>query len=214
MLIRMAGILRQSTTTDSTVVRLTRSQMSDVQIVQGLVEKEPRAAAALYDRYGNKVNRLVWRLLGADPEHDDVVHGIFVNILTSIEKLKKPESLSDWITGITINSVRREIRNRKYRRILHLVPEYPEGSGESLSGENQILTGRVFSILNKMNTDDHMIFVLRFIERYTLGEIASSCGYSLATAKRRALKSKSEFMKKAQRDPVLSSLIEGKYNVP
>ena len=214
MLIRMAGILKESTTTDSTVVRLTRNQMSDAQIVQGLIEKEPRAAAALYDRYGNKVNHLVWRLLGADNEHDDVVHGIFVNILTSIRKLKKPEALSDWITGIAINSVRREIRNRKYRRILHLVPEYPEGSGESLSGDNQVLTGRVFALLNKMKTEDHMVFVLRFIERYTLGEIASSCGYSLATAKRRALKSKNEFMKRAERDPVLSALVEGKYNVP
>lgn len=213
MLIRMAGMLKESTTTDLTVVRLTRNQMSNAQIVQGLIEKEPRAAAALYDRYGNKVNHLVWRLLGADSEHDDVVHTIFVTILSSIKKLKKPESLSDWITGITINSVRREIRRRKYRRILHLVPEYPEG-GESLSGDNQVLTGRVFSILNKMNTDDHMVFVLRFIERYTLGEIASSCGCSLATAKRRALKSKSEFMKRAQRDPMLSALVEGKYNVP
>ena len=190
-----------------------RAGLSDTEIVLGLTRSDPQAAAALYDRYGNKVNHLVWRLLGADTEHDDVVHGIFVHILSSIKNLKKPEALPDWITGIAINTVRREIRNRKYRRILNLVPEYPEYGGESVSGDAQVYTNRVFTILNRMSTEDHLVFVLRFVERYTLGEIASSCGYSLATAKRRVIKSKEEFMKKARRDPMLSVLIKELENV-
>ena len=204
----MNGISTTQITSGSKVVRLTPKRLSDAEIVHGLIGKDPQAAAALYDKYGNKVNHLVWRLLGADSEHDDVVHGIFVHILTSVKNLKKPESLSDWITGIAINTVRREIRNRKYRRILSFVPEYPENELDAVSGETQIVAARVFTILRKMRSEDHVVFVLRYVERYTLGEIASSCGYSLATAKRRVLRSKDDFMKRARRDPILSAFIK------
>lgn len=202
------GMLRKDTNEISRVVRLNRKHMSDAEIVSGLVKRDEQAATALFDKYNGKVNQLVWRLLGADSEHNDVVHGVFVHILTSIKKLKKPESLPDWITGIAINTVRREIRNRKYRRILHLVPEYPEADLSYASDGTQVPVKRVFGILGEMKTDDHIVFVLRFVERNTLGEIASSCGYSLATAKRRVHKAREEFIKRARKDAILSGLIK------
>jgi DNA-directed RNA polymerase specialized sigma24 family protein len=88
------------------------------------------------------------------------------------------------------------------------VPEYPDYAGDYASDSAQIPVKRVFGILNEMKTDDHIVFVLRFVERNTLGEIASSCGYSLATAKRRVHKAKKEFVKKARKDAILSGLIK------
>ena len=202
------GMLRKDTNEVSKVVRLSTKSMSDREIVEGLVRNDEKAAAALYDKYSSKVNHLVWRLLGADSEHDDVVHAVFIHILTSIKNLKKPESLPDWITGIAINTVRREIRNRKYRRIFHLVSEYPEYGMEYATDNPLVPVKRVFGVLNEMKADDHIVFVLRFVEKNTLGEIASSCGYSLATAKRRVHKAKEEFIRRARKDAILSGLIK------
>jgi RNA polymerase sigma-70 factor (ECF subfamily) len=202
------GMLQKDVSETSKVVRLARKHMSDPEIVAGLVDRDEKAAAALYDKYCNKVNHLVWRLLGADTEHNDVVHSVFIHILTSIKNLKKPESLPDWITGIAVNTVRREIRNRKYRKILHLVSEYPEYAPEHALGGTEVPVKRVFGVLDEMSTDDHIVFVLRFVERNTLGEIASSCGYSLATAKRRVNKAREEFIKRARKDAILSGLIK------
>jgi RNA polymerase sigma-70 factor (ECF subfamily) len=202
------GMLQKDTNENSNVVRLTRKHLGDPEIVAGLVDKDEKAAAALYDKYCNKVNHLVWRLLGADTEHDDVVHAVFIHIYTSIKNLKKPEALPDWITGIAVNTVRREIRNRKYRKIFHLVSEYPEYAPEQPFGGSEVPVKRVFGILNDMGADDHIVFVLRFVERNTLGEIAASCGYSLATAKRRVQKAKEEFIKRARKDAILSGLIK------
>ena len=37
-----------------------------------MLRDDPRAAAtALYERFAPEVNRWVWRLLGADPDHND-----------------------------------------------------------------------------------------------------------------------------------------------
>jgi DNA-directed RNA polymerase specialized sigma24 family protein len=65
---------------------------------------------------------------------------------------------------------------------------------------------RLFEVLDNMKTEDHIVFVLRFIERNTLGEVAVAGGYSLATAKRRVAHAKKEFVKRAKKDTVLSAV--------
>ncbi|MCP4680061.1 MAG: sigma-70 family RNA polymerase sigma factor [Deltaproteobacteria bacterium] len=193
---------------EAQVVRLADHFLCNEEIVRGIINKDPRAAAVLYDRFGNKINRLVWRLLGADSEHDDVVQLVFVHILSSVKKLKNPDALEDWISGVTVNTVRREIRNRKYRRILIPTADYPEIATDPGEARSKIMVHRLFAILSKMRTEDHIVFVLRFVEGNTLGEVAVAGGYSLATAKRRIARAKKEFMKRAKKDSVLASFIE------
>ena len=188
------------------VIQLADRRLDNASIARGLIEGDARAAEALYDRFGTKVNRLVWRLLGADSEHDDLVHTVFVHVLSSIEKLRNPDALEDWITGITVNTVRREIRSRKYRKIFVFSGEYQDSRPSSCDSEKQLIVMRLFEVLNKMKTEDHIVFVLRFIERNTLGEVAVAGGYSLATAKRRVAHAKKEFVKRAKKDTVLSAV--------
>ncbi len=193
---------------EARVVRMADHVFGNDEIVRGIINKDPSAAAALYDRFGNKINRLVWRLLGADSEHDDVVQLVFVHILSSIKKLKSSDALEDWITGITVNTVRREIRNRKYRRILIPTADYPETAADPNDTRSKLMVRRLFAILREMRTEDHIVFVLRFVEGNTLGEVAAAGKYSLATAKRRIARAKREFMKRANKDSVLASYIE------
>ncbi len=197
----------------SGVVRLPTQPLSDAEIVDGLLRKDARAASELYDRYGSKVNAKVWRLLGADSEHDDIVHQIFIHILAGIEKLKNPDSLEDWIYGITVNTVRREIRRRKYRRILVPMAEPPEKVQEYSGPDDQLFSRRFYKVIESLRADDQIVFVLRFVEGRSLGEVAAAGGYSLSTAKRRLARAKREFLKRATKDRVLSSLVEEINNV-
>jgi len=190
------------------VVSLPSRKNTEKEIVEGILNNEPQYAAKIYDVYGKKINNLVWKLLGADSEHDDIVNTVFVNIFSSIEKLKNPNALKDWITGITINTVRREIRSRRYRRLFLLVDEIPNHTVININNDEQIIMTRMFSILKKMNLIHHIVFVLRYVEEYTLGEIATACNFSLATAKRKVNKSKIEFLKRAKTDSIFSSFIK------
>lgn len=202
---------RQSAHAPSKVVRLADRRWGNDEIVSGLLEGDADAATALYDRFGNKVNRLVWRLLGADPEHDDVVQLVFVHILSSIGKLKKPSSLGDWIVSITVNTVRREIRSRGYKRLLFVSTDTPpERSLPAGAEEDQLLVRRVFAVLEEMSAEERIVFVLRFVEGHTLSEVAAAGGYSLATAKRRLAAARKSFLKRAANDPHLGSLLDGK----
>jgi len=193
---------------EAEVVDLAAMSFGDEELVSGLSRRDPRAAAVLYDRFGAKVNRLVWRLLGADQEHDDVVHQAFVNIVSSIGTLRNPASLEDWITGVTVNTVRREIRSRTYRRLLRLLPESVEASSEEPSQEHQVTARRFFAVLEEMKPEHHVVLALHLVEGNTVQEVAAACGYSLATAKRRIAAAKKLFFRRAQRDSVLASFME------
>ena len=190
------------------VVQLPRRMASCEEIVAGLRQNDPAAAAALYDRFADKVNSKVWRLLGADADHDDVVHQVFLHILTGIHKLKNPSSLEEWINGIAVNTVRREIRSRTYRRILIPMASPPETVAASGDPDASLFVMRFFAALRELRADDRIIFVLRFVEGSSLGEVAAAGGYSLSTAKRRLGRARKEFMKHASKDPVLRSFVE------
>jgi RNA polymerase sigma-70 factor (ECF subfamily) len=190
------------------VVKLVGRELSSHEIVAGLLDSDIRAAAALYDRFADRVNRLVWRLLGGDQEHDDVVQQVFVNALGSIGRLKNPVALEGWMVGVTVNTVRRELRGRKFRRILSLVPGTSDLPHGALDPDSQLLAPRFYKAVSRMRATARIVFVLRFLEGYTLGECAAACRCSLSTVKRRLARARRAFFKYARRDPVLASWIE------
>jgi len=190
------------------VVKLVGRELSNSEIVSGVLSRDVQAAAALYDRFAGHINRLVWRLLGGDEEHDDVVQQVFVNALGSMGKLKDPQALGGWLVGVAINTVRRELRSRKARRIFKLVPGTSELSTETVDPDGQLLAPRFYVVLSRMRSADRVVFVLRFVEGYTLGECAAACRCSLATVKRKLTRAHRAFIKHARMDPVLASWIE------
>lgn len=177
-------------------------------LVQGLRDGDAAAALAFYRRFGDLVNRLVWRLLGADPEHDDVVQQVLIQILSSIDKLKEPSSLESWVIGVTINTVRKEIRSRRYRRLLHPAATTEEPLAQDVSPDGRLAARRFYQVLEGMRAEHRTLLGLRFVEGYTLNEIAVYCGYALATAKRKLRRAEMAFEKRARRDPILASWIE------
>jgi RNA polymerase sigma-70 factor (ECF subfamily) len=190
------------------VVKLVGRELSNHEIVDGVLNRDTQAAAALYDRFAGHINRLVWRLLGGDQEHDDVVQQVFVNALGSMGKLKDPQALGGWLVGIAVNTVRREIRSRRARRIFRLVPGTSELPRETLDPEGQLLAPRFYAVVSRLKAADRIVFTLRFVEGYTLGECAAACRCSLATIKRKLARARRVFYKYARMDPVLASWIE------
>lgn len=190
------------------VVKLERPPKENEEILHGLGRGDPAAAVALYERFEEMVNRLVWRLLGADPDHDDIVHQVFVNVISSIDTLASPASMGAWIAGVTVNTVRKELRSRRVRRIVFLSPRVPERIDEGIDTERQLLVRRFYEVVDRMKAMERIVFILRFVEGQPVGQVASTCGCSIATAKRRIAGAKKAFMRKARRDSLLGAIIE------
>ncbi len=181
----------------------------DAKLVEQLQQGHAAAAAKLYDRFSGDVNRLVWRLLGADSEHDDVVQQVFLAAWRSVGSLRDPSALRGWMVSITVNTVRSEIRRRRWRRLVQL-----SGEREPLELTNtddhagRAALASVYRMLERIPTDERLAFVLRYVEGQALEEVAEALACSLATAKRRLKRAEERFVRLAARDPALAECLQ------
>jgi RNA polymerase sigma-70 factor (ECF subfamily) len=183
-------------------------QLSGVAIVRALNNARPEGAALLFDRYERDVNRMVWRLLGADPDHDDVVQHIFCTIIGRITTVRDTDKLDQWVHAVTVNTVYAELRKRQVRR-LFLASQPRELKWGDLTREVEVqdLLQHARRLLDRMPPRERKVFVLHHVEGHTLREVSDLCGFSLATAKRKLAAADRRFNKMIQREPSLAPLL-------
>jgi RNA polymerase sigma-70 factor, ECF subfamily len=167
------------------------------------LRREPNTAAPLvYARFKADVNRLVWRLLGADPDHHDLVQLVFIKVFRNCQRLREPEKFGAWVQSIAVNSVYEELRKREVRRLFlrdGQASEIYPNLVHDVEVRDQLRRSK--AILEKLPAKERIVFLLHFLEGRSLVEIAETCGYSLATAKRRLAAANRRFESLVGRDP-------------
>jgi RNA polymerase sigma-70 factor (ECF subfamily) len=166
-------------------------------------------ATAVYDLFSADVNRLVWRVLGADPDHDDVVHQVFINLVLGLGKLRDPGALRVWMASVCVKTVRTEIRRRRIRRFFSASGDQAhQVVGPVPDHEARDLLVKTYAILDVLPSQERIAFVLRHFDELPLSEVAEACSCSLATVKRRLQKAESRFARLAEREPALAERLE------
>ena len=200
----------RKTNITSNLIDIQKDKISNQEIIEGLISGNSVISTLFYRKYGKQINSLVWRLLGADREHDDIIQQVFLNILSSIKTIKKTDSFDSWVYGVTIRTVRKELRKRKFRKSILLFRDDTDlediWSQSPPSRPSHI--DSFYKILNQMPLDYRIVFVLHYLERYSIFETAKICNSSLATTKRRLKKAKIIFAKKAINDFSLLPILE------
>jgi RNA polymerase sigma-70 factor, ECF subfamily len=183
-------------------------ELADASIAELLRSGSREAAAAVYDRFATLVNRWVWRLMGADPEHDDIVQQVFVQVLRAGPKLRESDKLGGWVHAITVNTVHGELRRRRVRRFF-----WRDSPPAALHGdfvrevEMRDLLVRAKGVIDKLPPAERIAFMLHYVERHSAAEIAELCGYSLSTAKRRLAGATRRFEAIVAASPELSRVL-------
>ena len=188
----------------SNIVPLKKMTYTDPEIVEGVLCGDPGAGKALAERFSPLIHRRVWRLMGADSEHADIVQQVFFKVVQGLPRLTDRQALVDWVGRVTVNVVRNELRRRRYRRIVGLSTETAERALDENDPDLAAAARRGVTILNAMKVDDRIAFVLRYVDGAELREVAQLTDCSLATVKRRLVRARDTFLKKAARDPMLA----------
>ncbi len=194
----------------ATVARAITFEGSDAALVAAIEQGHPAAPAFLYDRYQMQVRRVLARVLGVDQDLPDLMQEVFARALSSIDKLEQSERLGAWLTSIAIFTARGHIRRRQRQRWLRFFApeELPEARAVEPDDHVQQAMRSTYAVMERLPTDERIVFALRFIEGMELREIGVACEVSLATVKRRLARAEQRFAELARRDPVLCDWIE------
>jgi RNA polymerase sigma-70 factor (ECF subfamily) len=163
-----------------------------------LARRDERAAAWLFDSFEREVNRIVWSLLGADTEHDDIVHEAMCSVLKSAHRVADPLKLKNWVRIVTVNTVRLTLRKRRWLRLFGAIDEDPQGERFEAVVPNEAqreTARRTYRALNVLSPDERAAMVLRHIEEFELTEVAEALGCSLATIKRWLSRAEEKFQR-------------------
>jgi RNA polymerase sigma-70 factor (ECF subfamily) len=169
------------------------------------------AASELVRRYGPYVERVLARILGVDGELPDLLHDVFVNALDSIDSLKNPSMLKEWLRGVTVFVARGCLRRRRRRQwlVFRRSEDLPDVPSDLMPSDAGDALARTYRALAKLPADERIVFALRFVAEMELTEVAQACQVSLATIKRRLERAQTRFTAVGRQDPVLKEWIEG-----
>jgi len=177
--------------------------VSDAELVAGCVAGDRFSREVLYRRHGRYLLGLTTRLAGNRHEAEEIVQDTFIIGLTELGNLREPAAVRAWLAQIAVSLVGKRLRRGRLLRFFSLGllgtggAEDRGGDGvdggrglaglaaPDLSAEARADLVLLDRALARLRTEVRMAWMLRHVEGHSLAEVASACGCSLATAKRR-----------------------------
>ncbi len=168
-----------------------RDDVDDATLVRRVLSGDGSAEEALYRRHAASVLRLATRLLRSRDDASDVLQDTFVRGYGSLSSLREPAQFRGWILAVAARLVHRRFRRERLLSALGLGRRASEETpldalaDDGASPEARVELRWLDVTLSALDDGSRLAWMLRHVEGLTLEEVASACGCSLATAKRR-----------------------------
>lgn len=151
---------------------------SDEALVARIAGGDRGAFDELFERHADVVYRRISRLVGPDPEREDLVQEVFVTAYRQAPRFRNEARFSTWLHRVVVNVAYDHLRRRKRRPITvpaetaELVTETnPEGEA---STRQQLALA--MTLLDRLPPKKRIAFVLRVVEGLSLAEIGALVG--------------------------------------
>lgn len=175
---------------------------------------DPAAFTALFRTYRGLVWRVLHHLLRGDPDLEDVVQTVFLEVHRSLPSFEGRSKLSSWITRVALHVGYHHLRHKKSRpaeyraeHAIHDAPDDRPSADPEAAARRREAAGRVDEILAQLPEKKRTVFLLVELEGLPHEEVAEIVGVSAATVRTRLFYARKSFWKLAARDPVLSELV-------
>jgi RNA polymerase sigma-70 factor, ECF subfamily len=173
-----------------TVLLKNADAASDADLVARAIEGDRWGREMLYRRHAAYLLAIAARLLGNRGEGEEVVQDTFVTAFEQLRTLREPAALRGWLAQIAVSMVRRRLRRGRLLRMLGLDHGVDDATLAALAAHGSNADQRaelalVDRALESLSANVRIAWMLRMVEGLELTEVASACGCSLATAKRR-----------------------------
>lgn len=165
----------------------------------------------VFVRHRADVARLVYRMLSAPSDLEDVVQEVFVQVFRSLKDFRGQSKFSTWLHRVTVNVVLMHRRSARSRPVL--AAEAPD---EAVADERQPLPDeeaerrermRAFQrLLGRLAEKKRIVFVLHELEGLSPAEIAEIVGAPVLTVRTRLFYARRELEAMLGDEPALANL--------
>jgi RNA polymerase sigma-70 factor (ECF subfamily) len=182
--------------------------------IQRLLERDERAFNELVELYGDRVFRLLFRMLARREEAEDMAQEVFVQVFKSIDQFRGDAKLGTWIYRVAINLCKNRVKylsRRKSEVEDELEPLAERASLDDargvttseLAGPDQVAYGHQVELIVKrciaeLESDFREVLVLRDVEDLSYEEIGEITGLAEGTVKSRLHRARTMLKQKVE----------------
>lgn len=187
----------------------------DAELLRRAGSGDAAAFREVFVRHRSDVARLVYRMLNAPADLEDVVQEVFVQVFRSLKDFRGQSKFSTWLHRVTVNVVLMHRRSAKSRPVL--APETPQ---ELVPDEHRLLPDEEAEkaerlhafqrLLGRIAEKKRVVFVLHELEGLSPNEIADIVGAPVLTVRTRLFYARRELEEMLAEEPSLASL-EGSF---
>jgi RNA polymerase sigma-70 factor (ECF subfamily) len=181
----------------------------DLALAARCLAGERDAQNEVFRREKHRVRATICRVLGSNPNLEDLVQESFLEIFRSLRNFRGAAQLSTWSTRVTARVAYAHLgRSRAKLVALESVPEI---ESDDPSAEQLVLTReamrRLCEALDRIDPKQRMAFQLHVLEDRPVKEVAQLMNASLVATKTRVWRARAELNRRARRDPVLAGFV-------
>jgi RNA polymerase sigma-70 factor, ECF subfamily len=170
---------------------------------------EAEAFRQLYERHRSDVARLVYRMVGARADLEDVIQEVFFQVYRSLRDFRGQSKFSTWLHRVTINVVLMHRRSAKSRPVFSSEAGEPIGAEDVRPDEDAERRERVRAfgrLLDRLADKKRVVFVLHELEGLAPGEIARIVGAPVLTVRTRLFYARRDLEAMWRDEPSLAGL--------
>jgi RNA polymerase sigma-70 factor (ECF subfamily) len=170
-------------------MRTTMDHTSDEELMALLTRGEQAAFDALYERYSKPLFHFFYRLLNSDRNKaEDFLHDLFLKIIEKKSCYDASKPFKTWVFALAGNMVKNEYRRQNVRQAYtQFQRESPEeGSTEQQHTlDKQLFHQKLEHELEKMHPDERLLIQLRFMDSFSIKQLAETLDIPEGTVKSR-----------------------------
>jgi RNA polymerase sigma-70 factor (ECF subfamily) len=162
---------------------------TDEALVARAAAGDRAAFETLYERHVDTVWRQLTRLLGPDPEREDLTQQIFSELYDKLHRFRGDARFRTFLYRVVVNTAMDQL-NRRRRRGGALEPDLTEAVPDAASTPEQTAERRervatALDLLDRLKPKKRVAFLLRVVEGLSLEEVAAAVDATVPTVAQR-----------------------------
>ena len=154
--------------------------VSDGALIEAVKKGDKNAAAWLYHRHVDRVNRICYRIV-LDPSHvQDCVQEVWLKVFRNIDLFQCSKSFSGWLNTVTANTAidyyRKWIKHENHIDSNEIRAAVTNENPGERKLDGALIQQRIREALESVSVNQRTAFILRYFEEMPIVQIAETLG--------------------------------------